>query len=135
MTDTDPSAYLDSLPEEYREPMRQLDGMIAEIFEGQPRTLWEGTFWGGSEQNIIGYGVLKTGRDQKTEWFMVGLAQQKNYISVYVNAVSGDHYVAELYRSRLGKVKVGKASISFRRIEDVDLDVLAEVLRTAREQL
>ena len=135
-TDKDVSAYLDSLPEPERESMMRLDRMISDVMRGQSRALWEGTFWGGSEQTIIGYGDLVAGRSgQKSDWFMVGLALQKRYISLYVNAAQDGQYVAEKYRSRLGKVKVGKASISFDRLDDVDLGGLAEVLQIERDQL
>jgi hypothetical protein len=72
--------------------------------------MWEGVFWGGSEQRIIGYGNFSYQRSDKkqVEWFLVGLTRQKNYFSVYVNAVEGKHYLAELYGSRLGKVKTEK---------------------------
>lgn len=133
-TEKDPSRYLESLPEPQREMMKQLDRLISSVMTDQVRTLWEGTFWGGSEQTIIGYGDLAVGK-QKTDWFMVGLALQKNYVSVYVNAVKDGEYVAEQYRSKLGKVKGGKASISFKSLEDVDLDRLTEVLEIARDQL
>jgi len=135
-TDRNPSAYLDSLPQGEREAMKLLDRLISDVMEGQPRVLWEGTFWGGSTQTIIGYGdysAAPSGR--QTDWFVVGLALQKNYISVYVNAVQDGVYVAERHRAQLGKAKVGKSSISFRRIEDVDLDGLESVLRIAREQM
>lgn len=134
--DKDPSAYLESLPETDREPMKRLDRLISDIMAEQPRTLWEGTFWGGSDQTIIGYGDLAAARSgQGPDWFMVGLALQKNYISMYVNAVEDGQYVLERYKARLGKVKVGKASVSFKSIEDVDLDTLAEVVGIARDQL
>ena len=74
-------------------------------------------------------------RGRTVEWFMVGLALQKQYISVYVNAVEDRQYVAEKYAPELGKVKVGKSSISFRRLDDVNLDVLAKVISIARDQL
>ncbi|MGV8083607.1 MAG: hypothetical protein AB2L09_08265 [Coriobacteriia bacterium] len=110
--------------------------MITDVMDNPPRTLWEGRFWGGSEQTIIGYGDFVSGRPGKqTDWFMVGLALQKNYISLYVNAVQNGQYVAEQYRSQLGRVKVGKASISFNRLDDINLDGLAAVLRIARDQL
>jgi hypothetical protein len=116
--------------------MKQLDELISGVMTGYPRVLWEGALWGGSEQSIIGYGEysapVRSGK--QTAWFLVGLALQKQYMSVYVNAVQDGEYVAERYRSRLGKVKVGKSSISFGRIEDVDLEGLATVLRIAREQ-
>ena len=95
--------------------------------------MWEGVFWGGSEQRIIGYGNFSYQRSDKkqVEWFLVGLTRQKNYFSVYVNAVEGKHYLAELYGSRLGKVKTGKSSISFRNLSDVNLDMLREMIEHA----
>lgn len=129
--------YLDGLPDDRREPMRQLDRLIADVMQGHSRVLWQGVFWGGTEQSIIGYGDLTTGRPggKTVEWFMVGLALQKQHLSIYVNAVEDGRYVAEAYRSELGKVKVGKASIAIKRVEDVDLDALRRVLVIARDQL
>lgn len=117
--------------------MKRLDKLIAAIMKGHERVLWEGVFWGGTEQTIIGYGACTfTGaRNKEVEWFMVGLALQKQYFSVYVNAVEGGQYVAEKYRARLGKVKAGKASISFKSLDAIDLDVLREVVSIARRQL
>jgi hypothetical protein len=66
---------------------------------------------------------------------MVGLALQKNHISLYVNAVADGKYLGDRYRARLGKVKTGSASISFRRLEDIDLGVLTELVTAARKQL
>ncbi len=90
-------------------------------------------FWGGSEQRIIGYGNYSYTRTDKTEveWFVIGLTRQKNYFSVYVNAVEDRQYLAELYGPRLGKVKTGKSSISFRNRAEVDLDVLREMVEHA----
>jgi len=136
-TDINPTSYLAALPDESREPMQRLDVLISGIMEGQSRVVWEGPFWGGSQQTIIGYGDLRMtqARGRTVEWFMVGLALQKQYISVYVNAVEDRQYVAEKYAPELGKVKVGKSSISFRRLDDVNLDVLAKVISIARDQL
>ena len=38
--------------------MRLLDSVITSAMPGRSRTLWEGVFWGGTEQQIIGYGDL-----------------------------------------------------------------------------
>ena len=110
-----------------------LDGRITAALPGHGRSLWEGVFWGGSAQSIIGYGDYSYVRSDKTpvEWFIVGLARQKNYYSVYVNAADGRRYLTEAYAGRLGKVKVGKSSISFRRLADVELEVLIELVARA----
>lgn len=126
-------AFLDSLPAEEQSDMRKLDAEIAKVFKGRERVMWEGIFWGGSEQKIIGYGDYRVERPGKpvVEWFHVGLALQKNYISVFVTAVEDGQYVAEKYKAELGKAKVGKSSISFKRLADINLDKLLELVRKA----
>jgi hypothetical protein len=57
---------------------------------------------------------------------------QKKYISVYVNAVDGRQYLAEKYKKRLGRVKVGRSNISFKRLADVDSGSLRELIARAR---
>lgn len=135
-TKKDISAHIDSLPDELRQSIKRLDRIISDIMVGHSRVLWEGTLWGGTQQEIIGYGdyTINLSRGKKSEWFMVGLAIQKNYISIYVNAVEDGQYVAEKYRSKLGKVKVGKSSISFKHLDDLDIDTLQEVVSIARGQ-
>jgi len=63
------------------------------------------------------------------------LASQKNYISVYVNATDEDGYLTEKYIDKLGKAKVGKSSISFDSLEDINLDVLLELIDKAERQM
>lgn len=132
-TATSPDRYIASLPAAVSADLAALDERITAALPGHARSLWAGVFWGGSEQRIIGYGDMSYVRSDKQEvrWFLVGLARQKNYYSVYVNAADGRRYLAEAYAGRLGKAKVGKSSISFRKLADVDLDVLSELLERA----
>ena len=60
-----------------------LDGASGGLFAGDERVLWEGPFWGGTQQHIIGYGSYhyKGRSGAEGEWFIVGLAAQKNYLS------------------------------------------------------
>ncbi|RPF28309.1 hypothetical protein [Georgenia muralis] len=95
--------------------------------------LWQGVFWGGTEQSIIGYGKIEQPRPKgrTVEWFLIGLARQKNYLSVDVNAADDGAYLAKTYGQRLGRTKVGSASVSFTSADDVDLGVLDELVRHA----
>lgn len=115
--------------------MRQLDRSITEKMPGAGRYLYEGKFWGGSEQQIVGYGVMDyTNRSgDAVEWFTVGLALQKNYISIYVNAVENDVYLLGQYKGKLGKVKMGSASVSFGTLDDVDYVSLMDLIERAGE--
>jgi hypothetical protein len=104
-----------------------LDKVISQEMKGLIRVMWQGKLWGGINQNIIGYGDYEYVRpgNKKAHWFIVGLAAQKNYISVYINAVTNKRYLPEIYARELGKVKVGKSSISFKELSDINLKVLA----------
>lgn len=126
--------FIASLPDERRDQVKELDRIIYSVMEGQPRVLYEGTFWGGSHQEIIGYGTMRYRRSdkQEVEWFTVGLAAQKNYLSIYVNVVEDRQYLSEKYAADLGKVKVGKSSISFKSIDDIDRAKLTSLLERAR---
>lgn len=67
------------------------------------------------------------------EWFVVGLATQKDYISMYVNAVHEGAYLLSQYEGKLGKVKTGSASISFRSLDEVAFPSLMDLVRRAGE--
>jgi hypothetical protein len=67
------------------------------------------------------------------DWFVVGLANQKRYVSVYLCAVVDGEYLAEANASRLGKVSVGKSCIRFTKLEQLDLGVLAELVRQSAD--
>ncbi|NND02465.1 MAG: DUF1801 domain-containing protein [Acidimicrobiia bacterium] len=134
ISDRDIGEFLASLPEPSQADMTALDDAIKAVMDGLPRELYVGKFWGGTDQEIIGYGRYSYTRPngQVVEWFVVGLAQQKNYISVYVSAVEGDEYLSEKYGPGVGKVKVGKSSISFKSVDDIDLDKLVALVAKAR---
>ncbi|MGB7364546.1 MAG: hypothetical protein WA931_16055 [Rhodococcus sp. (in: high G+C Gram-positive bacteria)] len=133
-TDIDPSVHIDSIRPDVRDDVRELDTHLSRVMAGHDRVLWTGVFWGGTEQSIIGYGdlVQERPRGKSIEWFIVGLAAQKNYISVYVNAVDDGKYLVEKYADTLGRVKTGKSSIAFGSLADVDLPALLELVDKAR---
>ena len=133
---TDPSELFDSFDDEVvRATMQALDAAIVAALPGRCRVLWEGVFWGGTEQRIIGYGdiVQPRPKGREVEWFLVGLARQQRGYSVYLNAVEDGAYLGQRYADRLGRVKIGAASIGFTRLDALDLEVFAEMLRRADE--
>src|SRR5688500_16433792 len=134
-TNTKVSDYIDSLPTESRSDIQKLDEMISKAAPDIKKVMWEGIFWGGSEQKIIGYGEWSYVRKGETlTWFVVGLTQQKNYISVFINGIEGSLYIPEKYASKIGKAKVGKSSIGFKKLSDIDSDVLVDLVKKAFAQ-
>ena len=132
---TTPDEFIASLPDGVREDIATLDTEISSVMGGLERTLWEGVFWGGTTQHIIGYGAYRyAGRSGGSgEWFVVGLAAQKSYLSVYVNAAEDGAYLGRQYAERLGKVKAGSANLQFKRAADIDAAVLREMVTRARD--
>ena len=82
---------------------------------------------------MIGYGKFhyKYASGREGDWFTVGLASQKNYISVYVCAARNGKYLAEAAKKKLGKVSVGKSCIRFKKLEDLNLKELTKLCKEA----
>lgn len=83
--------------------------------------------------NMLGYGSFKytNNKKQVLDWPVVALANQKNYVSLYVCAVKEGKYLAEMHKAELGKVSVGRSCIRFKKLEDVNLSVLKKVIKLA----
>jgi len=136
-TANDPDIFIESLPAAIRDGhARARRAHLGRNAWGEPDAMGRRVL-GGTEQKIVGYGDYTATRSsgEPVDWFKTGLAAQKNHISVYVNAADAEGYLVEKYADRLGKVRVGSASIAFKSVEDIDLDVLRELLEAAREQM
>ncbi len=55
---------------------------------------------------------------------LCAFASQKNYMSLYMLNTP----VLEKYKAKLGKLSVGKGCIRFKKIEDLPLDIIKEVI-------
>jgi hypothetical protein len=82
--------------------------------------------WG----KIIGYGTYHysyaSGREG--DWMKIGLANNKQYISVYVCAFRDGKAVPEFYIDQLPKASIGRSCIRFKQVSDIDLHVLKQVI-------
>jgi len=84
---------------------------------------------------MIGYGKYhyKYPSGREGEWAVILLASQKNYISLYACGVKDGKYVAEIHKKDFPKASIGKSCIRFKKVEDIDLDALAKVLKESEE--
>jgi uncharacterized protein YdhG (YjbR/CyaY superfamily) len=74
---------------------------------------------------FIHIGILAYGR--QGDWFRIGIASNKNYISLYV----GD--VAQGYKDALPKASIGRACVRFRKLGDLDQAALKKLIRQAAQ--
>jgi uncharacterized protein YdhG (YjbR/CyaY superfamily) len=117
--------YINGLAEPRQSEMRALHELIRRTVPELEPTM---------DFGMPGYGKYHykypTGREG--DWMLVGLASNKNYISLYVTATTDDgRYLAESRQDQLPKASIGKSCIRFKRLSDVDQDVLAGLLREA----
>lgn len=118
--------YFDVLPKERKEILLILDKLIkTNVPSLKPNFLY----------NMPGYGSFKYKNHKKEilDWPTIAIASQKNYIRIYMCAVNNREYIAEKYKHELGKVKVGRSCISFKKLEDVNLPVFKKVLKEAEK--
>lgn len=80
--------------------------------------------WGAS---LVGFGdyhyKYESGREG--DWFLTGFSPRKQNLTLYIMA-GFDEY--DELMSRLGKFKTGKSCLYIKKLEDVDLDVLCELV-------
>ena len=60
------------------------------------------------------------------DWMCLALASNKQYISLYAGPIGLDPFVA-----RLPKANLGRGCIRFKRLADLDLGVIDEVVRAS----
>lgn len=117
-----PRDYIEGLPEPRRSELRQLHQLITRTAPKLKPKMWSG---------MIGYGSYHyryaTGREG--DWLVIGLSSRKAYISFYGCLSDGKQYIAEKYKKHLPKASIGRSCIRFKRLADVDLRVLARIVK------
>ena len=118
--------YIASLPDGRREIVQRIHEVVTDAVPELEVRMWK---------SFIGYGtyhyVYASGREG--DWFPIGLTNNKGYVSLYLCAGDEQGYLAESNADRLGKVSVGKSCIRVKRLEDIDLGVVAELSRRAAD--
>ena len=117
-----PEEYISLIEEPRRSQIKILDDFIQNTFPNLKPFIISG---------MIGYGKYhyKYPSGREGDWAVILLASQKNYISIYACGVTDGTYIAEQYKKDLPKASIGKSCIRIKRIEDIDLKVLAKILK------
>lgn len=118
-TDANVSAFLGAIEDERRrEDSQTLLALMGRV-TGKPAVMW-GT-------SIVGFDTYhyryESGREG--DWAVTGFSPRKGDISIYLAAGSADQ--ADLL-ARLGRHKMGKACLYIRRLSDIDLAVLEQLI-------
>ncbi|SEP58647.1 DUF1801 domain-containing protein [Flavobacterium urocaniciphilum] len=84
----------------------------------------------------IGYGTytINYANGKTKDFFRIGLSANTKGISVYIMGIEDKKYLLDNFGSTIGKAKVTGYCINFKTIHDIQLEVLAEVLKFGLEQ-
>ncbi len=110
-----------------RDTLDQIDQWISKEFPNLERY-----FFDGSSITMIGYGHMPW-RSKKGArvWPLLGLAPQKGTTNLYVGGDKDGRGLPDYFKTRLGKVSVGKSCIRVRKTENIDFDGLKEMIKEA----
>lgn len=134
MAQSEADRFLRQLEHPQREQLLYLKQLIQELHPHLRASLW-------GSGSTVGFGRYhyryKSGREG--EWFLIGFAPCKGYISLYAMATRDGRYLAEIYKERyrdqLSKVKVGKSCLNIRDLNAIPKDILKEFIREAVSQM
>ena len=123
---TTPEEYIAQVEEKRRGDIQKLHELVREVAPELEPTM---------EFKMLGYGKFhykyKTGREG--DWMKIGIANNKQYISLYCCAADENGYVAEQFKERLPKANIGKSCVRFKRVSDLDEDALRDLIRASAD--
>ncbi len=129
--------YITSQPEAKRADMQELHERILQLLPGCKLWFLDGK---NSENKTvsnpnIGYGshTIKYADGTSREFYQIGLSANTTGISVYILGIADKKYLAETYGEKLGKASVTGYCIKFKKLRDINLDVLEAAIRYGAE--
>jgi hypothetical protein len=111
--------------------LQKLDKLVRQSAPGLKRHFHRGTPAGepGMRFKMIGYGKFqyRAPSGKSVEWPVVGVALQKNYISVYLSVAKDGVSLVQSYSGKLGEYRRGRNNFSFEKYEDLVTPVVSSL--------
>lgn len=118
--------FLNSIEDEnIREDCRQLTTIMTEA-TGETPKLWS--------SNVVGFGTYsyKYESGREGEWFVTGFSPRKANLTIYFkNIESLDQHLL----AKLGTYKAGKGCLHFKKLNDIDRDILEELIKESVKEI
>ena len=104
------------------EQLRKDCRTVSRLMKGATRA--NPKMWG---PGIVGFGNYhcKYASGREIDWFLAGFAPRKQNLTLYI--MSGFQKYNTLLK-KLGKHKIGKSCLYIKRLDDVDMDVLTQLI-------
>lgn len=129
--------YINDQPQPKRTDVEVLHALMLQILPGGK--LWYEDGKNSENQTVtnpqIGYGLytIKYANGKAKPYFQIGLSAKKTGISVYILGIADKAYLAKTYADKLGKASITGYCIKFKKLQDVNIDVLEAAIRDGIE--
>ncbi len=117
-------AFLAAIPdEEMRRDCQVVAQMMEQVVKTKPK------MWGDS---VVGFGTYhyKYPSGREGDWFLTGFAPRKKALTLYIMAGFTQY---DALMDKLGKYKTGKSCLYVKRLDDIDLSVLEELIEASAD--
>lgn len=124
---------IDSQPEPKRSDMQVLHRHIIKIMPACKLWFLDGKDNEGkivSNPNI-GYGLysIKYADGKTKEFYQIGMSTNTTGISVYIMGIDDKTYLLKNYGNKIGKANVTGYCIKFKKLKDINIDILEAAIR------
>ncbi len=111
--------------EKVRQDCEKISALMEKATGAKPK------MWGAS---IVGFGNrhLKSAAGREVDWLEIGFSPRKANLTLYLNI--GEGWDEDLL-SQLGKHKLGKGCLYFKRLSDIDETVLEQLIENSVENI
>jgi hypothetical protein len=115
------TGFLQKVDQSRRADCETIVGLMQEATGAEPQ------MWGPA---IVGFGRYRydSGKGREGEWMMTGFSPRKNDLTLYImpNVAAFPELMA-----RLGKHKTGVSCLYIKKLEDVDLEILRQLIKAS----
>lgn len=128
-------AYLDSLPEQKKSDMLDLHKRILQL--APKEKLWFDTGKDANNKTVsnpaIGYGkqTLLYADGKQKDFFRIGISANTSGVTVYFMGIKDRQWLARNFAAGIGKAQVTSYCIKFKKLADIQLQVLEAAIREA----
>ena len=84
---------------------------------------------GSTRTNDAESRVFCHGRLAAKEWFRIGISANTTGISVYILGIKDKTYLAQTYGEKLGKASVTGYCIKFKKLSEINVDILQSAIQ------
>ena len=116
-----PAEYIAQLEESRKTEIAALDTLIRKTAKLEPFI----------HSGMLAYGPYhyKYASGREGDWSRIGVASNRNYVSLYICPSDATGYIPEHYKEALPKASIGRGCVRFKSLDDLEAAALRELIR------